>query len=88
MKFFEKLIIIDDDRHRIKYQGVKKIMTLKEQQMKFDNEKWQASIVAGEDLCGTYAFCSYCTKTATYPCARAARKAAGPIRVATVRKKK
>ena len=63
-------------------------MTLKEEQMKFDNEKWYASIVAGEDLCGTYSFCVYCKKTLTYPCARAARKSAAPVRVATVRKKK
>ena len=63
-------------------------MTLKEQQMKFDNEKWLASVEAGEDKCGSYSFCDSCIKTATYPCARAARKASGAVRVATVRRKK
>ena len=63
------------------------IMTLKEQQMRFDYEKWMASVAAGEDKCGTYPFCDSCTKTVTYPCARAARKASA-VRVATVRKRK
>ncbi|MBQ8374607.1 MAG: hypothetical protein IJX98_03400 [Clostridia bacterium] len=64
-------------------------MTLKEQQMKFDSEKWFDSINAGEDRCGSYSFCSVCHKSVSYPCARAARRSAGGnIRVATVRKRK
>ena len=62
-------------------------MMLKEQQMRFDNEKWLASVAAGEDKCGTSSFCDNCVKTVSYPCARAARKASA-VRVATVRRKK
>ena len=64
-------------------------MTLKQQQVLFDEIKWFDSIEAGEDRCGSYEFWSSCVKTAQYPCARAAkRQASGAGRVAVVRKKK
>jgi hypothetical protein len=60
-------------------------MNLKSQQSIFDDVKWFDSIQAGEDRCGTYAFCKRCRKTDEYPCARAAnRMENGYIRVATV----
>ena len=60
-------------------------MTLKEEQRKFDDIKWFESIAAGEDKCGSYAFCVNCNKSLTYPCARAARRfTRGVYRVATI----
>ena len=35
----------------------------------FDYIKWTDSFLIGKDQCGTYAFCSYCNKKETYPCA-------------------
>jgi len=60
-------------------------MTLEQQQAIFDEEKWRKSIETGEDLCGTYEFCSLCIKDKSYPCARAARKYSGEgVRLAVV----
>ncbi len=46
-------------------------MDFKARQDKLDVIKWYDSIVAGEDRCGTYAFCVKCRKKEEYPCARA-----------------
>ncbi len=43
---------------------------LARQQM-LDVEKWLSSERAGRDLCGTMAFCGYCVKAETNPCAKA-----------------
>ncbi len=60
-------------------------MVFEKQQSLFDKEKWYDSIVAGEDRCGTYEFCSSCDKWEEYPCARAMRRyKKGYIRLATV----
>lgn len=54
----------------------------------FDNEKWFDSIVAGEDRCGSYAFCSACDKEDRNPCVRAMdRHEKGYIRIATIYRK-
>lgn len=45
--------------------------TLAERQGQLDIDKWLASEKAGYDLCGSFAFCAYCDKTETHPCARA-----------------
>ncbi|MBQ8320623.1 MAG: hypothetical protein IJX81_07085 [Clostridia bacterium] len=64
-------------------------MKLKEEQTRFDEVKWFASVAAGADQCGSYSFCGCCNKENSYPCARAARRyARGGIRVATVTVKK
>lgn len=44
---------------------------LAERQNLLDIDKWLASEAAGCDLCGTLAFCPYCDKAETHPCARA-----------------
>ena len=49
-------------------------MDLKKQQEALDEVKWFDSIVAGEDTCGTYDFCSFCDKSLENPCACAMRK--------------
>jgi hypothetical protein len=62
-------------------------MNFKQQQDTFDTVKWYDSIRAGDDRCGTYAFCSKCRKEEEYPCARAAyRHDNNYIRIAIVRK--
>lgn len=63
-------------------------MNFKERQKMFDNEKWFDSIVAGEDRCGSYAFCSACDKEDRNPCVRAMdRHEKGYIRIATIYRK-
>ena len=42
-----------------------------ERQHILDIAKWLASETAGYDLCGTLAYCPYCDKAETHPCARA-----------------
>lgn len=60
-------------------------MNFKIRQSEMDNEKWFDSILAGEDLCGSYDFCSKCRKEEKYPCARAENRwKNGYIRVAEV----
>ncbi len=54
-------------------------MNFKAEQERFDVIKWYDSIVAGEDQCGCYAFCGYCNKTETEPCARAAYRFDGCV---------
>ena len=66
-------------------------MDYKTQQRVFDDEKWYDSVQAGNDQCGTYAFCGVCDKAEEFPCARAVerfQKANVPkkyVRIATVR---
>ncbi len=48
-------------------------MTLKEEQAKFDEQKWTDSLVDG-DKCGSYIFCSACNMDEEFPCARASRR--------------
>ena len=60
-------------------------MDLKAQQERLDSIKWQDSLIAGCDTCGSYAFCSVCNKEEEYPCANAeARYKKGRLRMATV----
>ena len=60
-------------------------MTLKEEQTQFDQIKWNESVEANEDKCGSYEFCGICNKNVSYPCARASsRYARKAIQVATV----
>jgi len=40
-------------------------------QKEFDVTKWIDSIIAGEDLCGSYDFCGKCDKFEAFPCAHA-----------------
>lgn len=64
-------------------------MNFKTQQDQFDDIKWYDSVQAGEDKCGSYAFCYKCRKTESYPCARAAhRYNNGYYRLAMVRRTK
>ena len=64
-------------------------MNFKTQQDQFDNEKWYDSVMAGEDQCGTYAFCVKCNKTEEYPCAKAAHRHNHKyIRLAVIRRHK
>ena len=64
-------------------------MDFKSRQDQFDNVKWYDSVLAGEDKCGSYAFCDKCRKEETYPCARAQhRHENGYIRLAVVRRVK
>ncbi|MBQ9113644.1 MAG: hypothetical protein IJY05_01840 [Clostridia bacterium] len=62
-------------------------MDYKTQQQIFDDVKWYDSVKAGDDKCGTYAFCSRCRKEEEYPCARAKHRfERGYVRIATVRR--
>lgn len=62
-------------------------MDYKTQQKVFDDAKWYDSVKAGDDQCGTYAFCGQCSKEEEYPCARAAyRFERGYVRIARVRR--
>ncbi len=62
-------------------------MDFKNRQDQFDNVKWYDSIVAGEDKCGSYEFCTKCRKNEPFPCARAAhRYSNGYIRLAVIRR--
>ena len=62
-------------------------MNFQQQQDAFDTVKWYDSIQAGEDKCGTYAFCAKCRKEDEFPCARAAYRYDNKfIRIAIVRK--
>ena len=49
-------------------------MNFKTQQEQFDNQKWYDSVIAGEDKCGSYAFCVKCSSVDKYPCAKAAHR--------------
>ena len=40
-------------------------------QDRMDVDKWLESERQGRDMCGTYAYCSFCDKTEAYPCANA-----------------
>lgn len=40
-----------------------------------DLKKWYDSEESGRDMCGTYAFCAYCNKNESFPCATAYEKA-------------
>lgn len=40
-------------------------------QAEFDIVKWLDSEAEGRDTCGEYAFCSFCDKKKTTPCAKA-----------------
>ncbi len=66
-------------------------MDFKSEQEKFDGVKWYDSIVAGEDRCGSYDFCTFCNKEESEPCARAAYrsrpKVLTPIAVVRLRSK-
>lgn len=46
-------------------------MTLKQLQTFLDVAKWKDSERMQTDMCGRYARCRYCTRTESYPCARA-----------------
>ena len=46
-------------------------MTLKQLQAFLDVAKWKDSERMQTDMCGRYARCRYCTRTESYPCARA-----------------
>ena len=64
-------------------------MTLEEKQEIFDNVKWEAGVEKGEDLCGTYDFCTLCEREKSFPCARAQKRFNGEgVRVAVIRKKR
>ena len=64
-------------------------MNFKNEQKRMDDLKWYDSIVAGEDRCGTYDFCSVCKKEEEYPCAHAEyRYRNGLIRIAIIRRHK
>ena len=64
-------------------------MTLEKKQEMFDSLKWKESVETGNDLCGTYDFCSLCEREKSFPCARAQKRYNGEgVRVATVRKKR
>lgn len=57
-------------------------MDFQARQNTLDTIKWYDSIVAGEDRCGTYAFCVKCRKNEQYPCAKAEdRYGKGYVRV-------
>ena len=43
-------------------------------QSEFDVKKWLDSEALGHDTCGSYKFCSYCTKLGDTPCQDAAEK--------------
>ncbi len=61
-------------------------MDYKAWQAEFDERKWKDSIIAGEDTCGSYAFCGKCKKWESEPCARASERYENPyIRVATLK---
>lgn len=49
-------------------------MTLKEEQAKLDEAKWNGSYDLGKDLCGSYEYCGVCKMTEEFPCARAKRR--------------
>ena len=64
-------------------------MSLETKQEAFDNLKWEASMQTGEDLCGTYDFCTLCEREKSFPCARAQKRYSGEgVRIAVVRKKR
>ena len=61
-------------------------MNFQEWQNNFDKTKWIDSIIAGEDTCGTYEFCTKCTKQGATPCAQAFHRFQNPrIRIAVIR---
>lgn len=63
----------------------RRIMDFKLQQDRMDDIKWYDSIVAGEDMCGSYDFCVKCKKESKYPCARAKlRYENGLVRIAMI----
>ena len=62
-------------------------MSFERQQKRFDGVKWFDSIRAGDDRCGTYAFCGECRKDEPNPCARAMhRYQNGYVRSAVIRR--
>jgi 2-dehydro-3-deoxyphosphogluconate aldolase/(4S)-4-hydroxy-2-oxoglutarate aldolase len=66
-----------------------KKMNYKLMQQKFDKEKWNDSILLGEDTCGNYPFCPYCNKEEEYPCAKAKARAKGVrVRIAQLKPRK
>lgn len=46
----------------------------KQLQSMLDARKYEQSVKAGKDLCGTYKHCIYCNKKNKYPCAAAVTK--------------
>lgn len=54
-------------------------------QKQFDTVKWFDSIGAGEDRCGSYAFCEKCNIEEANPCAHAIhRYKSGYVRIAWI----
>ncbi len=49
-------------------------MTLAEKQKVLDEEKWIKSEQEGRDVCGEYAYCKFCDKNLSNPCATALSK--------------
>lgn len=47
-------------------------------QARLDLQKWYDSQTNGRDMCGSYAYCAYCDKTAPLPCATAFEKLGAP----------
>ncbi len=78
MKNFKKFFIIKvykkytTKNNRLHIIEESEVMDFQNEQEKFDVIKWYDSIVAGEDRCGSYEFCSVCNKAEPQPCARAA----------------
>lgn len=48
-------------------------------QAKLDLQKWYDSQTNGRDMCGAYAYCAYCDKSAPLPCATAFEKLGTPL---------
>ena len=64
-------------------------MDFQQKQAQLDQQKWEDSIFAGEDTCGTYDFCKYCKRDEEQPCARAfyrAKEGRIPFAKMTVRR--
>lgn len=49
-------------------------MTLAEKQKVLDEEKWIKSEQEGRDVCGEFAYCKFCDKNLSNPCATALSK--------------
>ena len=65
------------------------MINFQDRQDVLDKIKWNDSMIAGEDRCGTYIYCGKCHKTEKYPCARAEdRFERGCVRVAIARRVK
>ena len=95
LKKNEKSYIIFPDKKRMcknvffAYNKESVTMDFKNRQEQFDRQKWFDSVLAGEDTCGSYDFCSKCCKTEQYPCARAEHRFNGRyIRLAVVRRRR